>query len=267
MPERILIDRCPVDCLTQDEALGMIAGSIKGGGRIMVVPANALTVVEAGRNAALREALDLMDVVVPDGFYLQFAARLLRQPITHHVPTVTLTLALLERLSHQGGRIYLLGAQTDTVRAAAEHVVRRYPGLVLSGARDGYFTDEGAAEVFEEINRAKPDLLLVGISSPRRELLLARHRDAIAVAVTIGVGGMIDILGGKTTAGPDWLRRCGMMWFYRLCQEPRRLWRRYTIINFLFILRVLRHALAGTPSQSRTWTTSENSRTRKGAEE
>lgn len=243
MTERIHIDRCPVDCLTPQGTLALLREAIQSGRHIAVAPVYAATVVEAHRNAALREALEAMDVLLPDGFYLRPAARALRLPAPAHVPTVPLTLALLDSLARGGGSVYLLGARAEVVREAAVRVGRRFPGIHVVGTRDGYFSEAEEADVVREINAAHPDLLLVGISSPRRDLFLARHRAALAT-VAIGVGGLMDILGGKTPEGPNWLRRIGMMWLYRLAQEPRRLLRRYTMDNLAFISLVARQAIA-----------------------
>lgn len=243
MPERIQIDCCPVDCVTRDQALARCLEAFAGGPRLRVAPVNAATVVQARSNPQLRLALERMDLLLPDGFYIRPASMLTRQAAAPHTATVPLTLRLLERLDARGGRAYLLGARGEVVHAAAARLTLRFPGLRLAGARDGYFSLEEEPAVLAAIHSSHPDLLLVGISSPQRDMLLDRWHGALRVPVTIGVGGMIDILGGRTPEGPDWLRRIGMMWLYRLLQEPRRMGRRYTLTNARFIMLVLRHAL------------------------
>lgn len=246
MAERIHIDRCPVDCLNlPDSVAGLLDAMAEGRRGVLVAPVNAYTVVEAHRNTALRDALEQMEVNLPDGFWLQLAAPFLRRPSPGHVPTVPLTLELLRRMAREGGRVYLLGAEGGVVRAAAENLQRRFPGITLAGAHDGYFHEDDETGLIEEINAAQPDLLLIGISSPKRDFLMTRWREVLNVPVTIGVGGMIDILGGKTPEGPNWLRHVGLMWLYRLLREPRRLLKRYTIINTLFVYYVLRQAISG----------------------
>lgn len=248
MSPRIVIDRCPLDCMDQATALEALLAALDGGPHQCVAPVNAYTVVEAHRNPDLCAALARMTLAVPDGFWLQPAARLTRQAPTGHVAVVRLTFRLLERLAARGGRVYLLGARPEVVAEAAARVVQRFPGVIVVGSRDGYFTEADEEKIISDINAARPDLLMVGIASPKRDLFMARRRDDFDVPVTIGVGGLIDILGGKTAEGPDWLRQIGMMWLYRFMQEPRRMWRRYTSTNLLFIAYVLRHAFLGPPA-------------------
>jgi N-acetylglucosaminyldiphosphoundecaprenol N-acetyl-beta-D-mannosaminyltransferase len=243
MPERIYIDRCPIDCITMLGTVERLQEAIDCGQRLQVTPVNAATVVNAARVSSFPDALNEMDVLLPDGYWVQVAARLLRCPTTNHVATVPLTYRLLQRLASHGGRVYLLGAKDFVVLQAANEIDRRFPGIEIVGIRNGYFSETEEQDVVNGVNEAKPDLLLIGISSPKKELFMARHRERLNVPVVIGVGGLIDILGGKTAEGPDWLRNYGLMWLYRLAKEPRRLFRRYTITNFQFALLVLKQAM------------------------
>lgn len=247
MIERIQIGPCPVDCLTPGEALAILQEALlTDGRRLRVAPVNASTVAAARDDKALCEALTDMDLLLPDGFWLHVAARLLRLPNPHHAPTVPLVYELLALLARRGGRVFLLGAEWPVVAAAAGNLARRYPGLLIAGAQGGYFTEAEEEGLLGRISECRPDLLLIGISSPRRDLLMARWRGRLAVPVTLGVGGLIDILGGKTPEGPAWLRRFGLMWLYRLLREPRRLWRRYTVTNLAFLRLVLHETLVHT---------------------
>lgn len=211
--------------------------------QITVAPVNAATVVKASSEPSFRADLDIMDILIPDGYWLKVAAWLLRYPPVNHIPTVRLTYWLLRRLATSGGRLYILGAKDNIVLKAANEVTYRFSGIKIVGAQNGYFSNSEEYDVVKEINNAKPHLLLIGISSPKRELFIARNHKKFNVPVIIGVGGFIDILGGKTAEGPDWLRNFGLMWVYRFMKEPKRLWKRYTITNFKFIWLVLKQAL------------------------
>lgn len=244
MPERIHIDQCPVDRIDHDQAISIFLHAIiKRTRRLCVAPVNAATVVEAHRNPQFCAALERLDVLLPDGFYLRPASRLACQPVAPHTPTVPLTLALLCALAARRGSVFLLGAQDEVVRTAAQNLVWRFPGLKIAGVHHGYFSRQEEPAIFREIEESGADVLLIGIGSPKREEIMLRWRDSLKVPVTIGVGGMLDILGGKTAEGPEWLRRAGLMWLYRFIQEPRRMWRRYTFDNAQFLKIVLRHAL------------------------
>jgi N-acetylglucosaminyldiphosphoundecaprenol N-acetyl-beta-D-mannosaminyltransferase len=243
MTKRIYIGKCPVDCITLEETVEKLLRARENGKSLLTAPVNAATVVHAERISEFKRALDVMDILIPDGHWIQYGARLARQATTHHVATVRLVYRLLEELCPRRGRIFLLGAEEKVLVAAAKELIKRFPGIQVAGARNGYFSDKEEDGIVEEINRSHSDLLLIGISSPKREYFMFRQRDRLAVSAVIGVGGMLDILGGKTAEGPDWLRDYGLMWIYRFIQDPRRMWIRYSVTNLRFIRILLKNAI------------------------
>jgi len=210
---------------------------------VLVVGANASAVVNAHSDIILRNALNSIDLIVPDGYWLQVAARFLGYPTTHHAPVVKVIYNLLEKMGKDQARVYLLGATENVVSKASEEITRRYPGLKIVGTRNGYFDESEEQEIIKDINNTEAQIILIGVSSPKRELFMVRNKEKLNAPLIIGVGGMIDILGGKTTEGPDWMLNCGLMWCYRLVLEPKRLWKRYTITNFQFLWLVFTQAL------------------------
>ncbi len=111
---------------------------------------------------------------------------------------------------------------------------------MVAGFRDGYFGDSEQQEVARAVRDAQPDILLVAMSSPKKELFMKRWGRYMAVPVCHGVGGSFDVMAGVTRRAPGWMQRCGLEWFYRLLQEPRRMWKRYlgTNVRFLCLLPV-----------------------------
>jgi exopolysaccharide biosynthesis WecB/TagA/CpsF family protein len=132
--------------------------------------------------------------------------------------------------------LYLLGAKPEVVEGAADALSTRYPGLRIVGASDGY--DVGP-DTIAEINRSRPDILLVGMGPPRQEKWIARHRAALNVPVVWAVGGLFDVVSGCVPRGPRWMTQHGLEWLCRLVVEPRRLWRRYVLGNPRFLWRVV----------------------------
>jgi N-acetylglucosaminyldiphosphoundecaprenol N-acetyl-beta-D-mannosaminyltransferase len=243
--DRIHIGNCPIDCLDFSNTVEALLEAIRKTGRLRIAPVNASTVVMAASDTLFRETLEGMDMLLPDGYWLHWAARLLGRQGTNHVATVPLTYALLERLAPSGGTVFLLGAEAAVVEKASLELGRRFPGLRVVGARNGYFLEGEEEAIVDQIMAAHPQVLLLGISSPKRELFVTRHRERLEVPVVMGVGGLLDILGGRTKEGPQWLRNYGLMWLYRFAKEPRRLWKRYTVANGRFALIVLKDVLEG----------------------
>ena len=243
MTDRIHISSCPVDCVTLADTAQYLQENYVRKKTVTLVGVNASAVVSAHNDIKFRNALNSIDLIVPDGYWLQTAARFLGYPTTHHSPVVKITYDLLEQMGKHQARVYLLGATDDVVSKAAEEIINRYPGLKISGARNGYFDESEEQEIVEDINKTNSQVILIGVSSPKRELFMVRNKESLNVPLIVGVGGMIDILGGKTNEGPDWMLNSGLMWCYRLALEPKRLWKRYTVTNFQFLWLVFKQAL------------------------
>lgn len=133
-------------------------------------------------------------------------------------------------------RIQVVGAAGDVARRAMAELARIAPQHSYVGARDGYFTD--GAGVAADILAARPDLVLVGMGSPRQELWAARHVAVPGGAAAFCVGGLLDFIAGEKPRAPALMRRLRLEWVYRLLLEPRRMWRRYLPGNAAFMTRL-----------------------------
>ena len=121
---------------------------------------------------------------------------------------------------------------------AAEKKMAEYPGLVVAGARDGYFKPEDEDEIVAEINASGAELLLVALGSPKQEKFIRKHRDELVnVKAAIGVGGSLDVWAGTLKRAPEFYQKHGLEWLYRLIQEPSR-YKRMAAIP-LFMLKVV----------------------------
>ena len=111
---------------------------------------------------------------------------------------------------------------------------------ILYIASDYSSRKEDEQAVAEEIKNSGADMLFLGITSPKKELFLDKFTEYMGVPFSMGVGGTFDIVSGKTKRAPLWMQKCGLEWFYRVLQEPRRLWKRFLVTNTLFILLVIK---------------------------
>ena len=146
---------------------------------------------------------------------------------------------MLTASADRGYRVFLLGARPDVLQRSVAEIRRRHPGLQIAGARHGYFGEEDEAVIVREIYESRSDLLLLGMSTPKKELWGDRHLSSLNVAVCQGVGGSFETLAGVVRRAPFWMQRSGLEWFYRLLQEPGRMWRRYLETNSAFVWLVL----------------------------
>lgn len=189
-----------------------------------------------------RRALDQAQRVFADGSGIRLACRLLGEKLRGNVNGTDLFPQLCARLAETNLSIYLLGAQPDVAKTTAVIMRQRYPGLKIAGTDHGYFKPTETAAVLQRINQSGASILLVAMGAPRQELWLAAHREQLAPAVCLGVGGLFDFYSGRIPRAPLWMREIGLEWVWRLLQEPTRMWKRYIIGNPLFLYRVFKQA-------------------------
>jgi N-acetylglucosaminyldiphosphoundecaprenol N-acetyl-beta-D-mannosaminyltransferase len=204
---------------------------------------NAAKVMSMRRDDELRRAVTGCGMVLPDGQSVVWASRLLRTPLPERVAGVDLFVRLLAEAARRAYRVYFLGAQADVLVCLLAEVRCSYPGLVVAGAHDGYFSPGEDPAIAAEIKESAADLLFVGMSSPRKELFLSRWGPHTGVKVAHGVGGSFDVLAGLTRRAPLWWQHHGLEWLYRTLQEPARLGRRYLTTNASFIALVTRELI------------------------
>jgi N-acetylglucosaminyldiphosphoundecaprenol N-acetyl-beta-D-mannosaminyltransferase len=226
----------------------------------VVVTANASHLCMMRRNADLGNACRAADMAVADGMSVVWALGALGRPVPERIAGIDLMTELLAAGSASGLRVYFLGARAEVLEALLSECVRRFPGLVVAGARDGYFTGADHGAVVETIRESRPHLLFVGMPSPFKDVFCQRYRDRLDVPVIMGVGGSFDVLAGFIRRAPRPVQVVGLEWAWRLLMEPRKLWKRYLTSNGEFIWLVLRELLrgrAGPPRPQRSDSPSE----------
>jgi N-acetylglucosaminyldiphosphoundecaprenol N-acetyl-beta-D-mannosaminyltransferase len=233
----------PIHALTMDEVLSRVDRAIAGRHRLRIGVVNAAKIVHLRRDRFLREALEACDLVVADGMSVVWASRLLGRPLPERVAGIDLMLGMLRRGTARQYRVYCLGATDAVLDRAVARIAADYPGVRIVGRHHGYFGAAEAPAVAAAIAAARPDILLVAMTSPRKERFIAEWADDLDVPVCHGVGGSFDILAGAARRAPERWQRLGLEWLFRVGQEPRRLWRRYLVTNTIFCALVLQEYL------------------------
>ena len=178
-------------------------------------------------------------VVFGDGSGIRLAGRINRQPMRDNVNGTDMFPLLCARAAAHNYSIFLLGAQPGVADEAAARMLASHPGLRIAGARHGYFSEAETDALLDAINASGADVLLVALGVPRQEHWIAAHRARIKGSAAIAVGGLFDYYGERIPRAPLYWRRAGLEWAWRLCMEPRRMWKRYLIGNFTFVARIL----------------------------
>jgi N-acetylglucosaminyldiphosphoundecaprenol N-acetyl-beta-D-mannosaminyltransferase len=208
--------------------------------------ANAHTLNLAAADASYRDVLRTADYILGDGTGVRWAARLQGVRLRENLNGTDLVPDLLRATGGRGYRCFLLGGDEPTVAAAARFAAESFAGWSLAGYHHGYLADARlTSEAVREINRVRPDLLLVGMGNPRQEQWIHQHQSELRAKVCLGVGGLLDFWAGNVRRAPRWLRALGHEWLWRLFQQPCDKARRYLLGNPLFLARVLRERWVG----------------------
>jgi N-acetylglucosaminyldiphosphoundecaprenol N-acetyl-beta-D-mannosaminyltransferase len=221
--------------MRMDEVLDLCDRHITQKQPLLLGVVNVAKVVNCRRDAELRRSVEEADVVVADGQPLVWLSRLMGDPLPERVAGIDIMLRLLQRGAERGYGVYFLGARDEVVRQVVETVRKHHPGVRVAGYRDGYFRPEEDQAVAQAIRDSGADILFVAMTSPRKENFLRQWRDHMLVPVCHGVGGSFDVVAGQTKRAPAWMQRWGLEWFYRMMQEPGRMWKRYLVTNSMFI--------------------------------
>lgn len=228
---------CPVDGYSFDGVVGEVVRRIEARGRPSLIHfLNVAKVVKAASSPRLRQVLWDGDLVLADGQPLLPFGRRLGIRLPERVAGIDLMNRLLEVCGKKGFSVYLLGARQAVLETCVGNIRKSHPDLRIAGYRNGYWKEGELDSVLRGINRARPDVLFVGMGTPQKELFAFENREKLEVPVIQGSGGTFDVIAGLARRAPLWMQRWGLEWLYRVIQEPRRLFWRYFSTNALFLL-------------------------------
>jgi N-acetylglucosaminyldiphosphoundecaprenol N-acetyl-beta-D-mannosaminyltransferase len=212
-----------------------------------VVTVNAQFVTVAHREPRLEKLIRESALSVPDGVPLLWVASALGTSLRGRVNGTELMVRLCEEAAIYGKSVYFLGGRLGAGAITAERMQHRHPGLLVAGIDCPPFGFELNPaldkKVSDRIDEAAPDIVFVALGAPKAEYWIEQHLHLNA-KVMIGVGGSFELVGGITKRAPIFWQRAGCEWLWRLCMEPKRLWKRYLIGNLQFLHVVLRQALS-----------------------
>ena len=221
-----------VDNVTFDKALSTAESLLAGDGVSAIFTPNPEIIMQAKEDAELMEILNSAQLCTADGIGVVYGAKILGTPVPQRVAGFDLVCALLEKISKSGQGVFLFGAKPGVADAAKAELEKKYPGIVISGTRNGYFKPEEEEEIVEEINESGADLLLVCLGAPKQEKWIAAHKDSLKVKLCMGVGGTLDVLAGVAQRAPKIFIKFNLEWAYRILKNPSRIGRFVALPKF-----------------------------------
>jgi len=227
------------DDITINQAVYFALDLIERNEKSYVVTPNPEIIWMCRKNNELMKIINNAKLVLADGIGVTIGAKILGTPIKGgRVPGIDFISALFEKLAVRSGRIFLFGAKPGVANEAGAKLEAMYPGLIIAGVSDGYFTDSN--KIVEQINASNADVLLVCLGAPKQELWMSEHLDKLNVPLLAGLGGSLDVFAGRVRRAPVFFQRAGLEWFYRIIKEPRRIRRSLNLPLFLLTVTLTR---------------------------
>jgi N-acetylglucosaminyldiphosphoundecaprenol N-acetyl-beta-D-mannosaminyltransferase len=230
-----------------DAAIEKIAALVRRGAGGYVCFSTVHMVMESFDDAEFARKVNGADYIVTDGMPIVWMQKWQGEKLASRVRANDLMILLCEHAEKNHLSVGFYGGRQEVIDAILERARKDFPDLKIAYAFSPPFralTDEEDAEIVAAINRAAPDILFMGLGCPKQENWMAAHKNKIK-AVMLGVGASFDFYAGNVKESPAWLGKFGLEWLYRLSQEPKRLWRRYLILNPRFMWLATRQLLGG----------------------
>ncbi len=212
-----------------------------------IITANPEIVLEAQKDPGFRDIINKADLVVPDGFGLILASKilLLKSQLSERMHGIDLVyrIARIFEIPSEKNRIFFLGARGENAKLAAQKIKNIFPDIEIAGSFSGEAGEEGDRVALSIINQTRPDILFIAYGAPKQEKWIARNlKNLPTVRIAVGVGGAFDIISGKISRAPLWMRNAGLEWLWRLYKEPRRIGRIYNAtVKFMWLVLTKRN--------------------------
>jgi N-acetylglucosaminyldiphosphoundecaprenol N-acetyl-beta-D-mannosaminyltransferase len=231
-----------IDALSWDDAILRIARWGEARESRYVCICNVHSVVTTTQDIEFKLAVNNADMSTPDGAPIAWALRRLGFRTQERINGPDLMMKYLTLAENTPQRIFFYGSTEETLQKLRAALRAKFPGLQIAGTYSPPFrplSRQEDDEIVDMINASGANVVFVGLGCPKQEKWMAEHRGRIH-AVMIGVGAAFDYHSGVIKRAPLWWQRNGLEWLYRLCSEPRRLFKRYSVTNFLFIVGFFR---------------------------
>lgn len=230
----------PVESFTFNEAKRRIINFIKDGGYHIITPINPEKIVRSLKDEKLKKILISSDLLLPDGYGVIWAGRILGIRIPERITGVDMFESLLEYCNEKSLKVYFLGAREETLKEMMKKIRKRYPNLIIAGYHNGYFNS--SEEIVHDIGSKEVDFLFVAMGSPKQEYFIYDNFNKLKARVSMGVGGSFDVFAGRVKRAPWIIRKMGLEWLFRFILQPRKRFPRILLL-FKFAYLVLKERM------------------------
>ena len=242
LPQRSNVLGIGISIINLQTALAAIAEAVRERRKGYICVTGVHGVTEAQEDPAFRKILNGAFLNTPDGMPMVWMSRLTGFNGIDRVYGPDLMLDVFQWSERSGCRHFFYGGAPGVADELKARLTARFPKVQVVGTYCPPFRPLNAEEeaaLRAQVAAAKPDMLWVGLSTPKQERFMAEYLSKLDTTLMVGVGAAFDFHAGRVKQAPRWMQRSGLEWFYRLCSEPKRLWKRYLRNNPLFVGRAL----------------------------
>ena len=232
MSMKAFVLNCPIDLCSLDEALNKANDAIRNNINFQIITINPEMIMNAQKNEHFFNILSNSDLNIADGVGVKIALKL-KKIKQNQIRGVDFSRELTKLASENNYRIAFLGAKEEIIQKAKENFLKKYPNLNFVYTRNGYFDDEN--KIIEEIKSANPQILLVGLGSPKQEEIIVKLKSVLQGCTMVGVGGSFDVFSGIVKESPMIYRKLGLEWLYRTILQPERFKRIFPVLPIFLI--------------------------------
>ena len=231
-----------VSVLNLDTALAAIAEAVEKKSKGYICVTGVHGVMESQGDPALRDILNRAFLNTPDGMPMVWAGKLRGHGEMSRVYGPDLMNLVCDWSRKKGYTHFFYGGADGVAEELKRRLVEKFPGLKVVGTYSPPFralTLEEETALIKQIAELKPDMIWVGLSTPKQERFMSQYGPKLDATLMFGVGAAFDFHAGRVRQAPYWMQRSGLEWFFRLCSEPKRLWKRYLRNNPIFLGKFL----------------------------
>ncbi len=244
MHQRVNILGTYVSSISSTDLLAAFKAAIKEKQTLQVAITPVNSILAAYKNPQVQNAYNHSEYVLCDGMPVKWASTFLNTPIIERITGLDLLPTLVAFAAKENFSLFLLGASPGVGEKLKEIILQQYPNCKIVGIYVPPFMPVFDAvenkKMLDAVNAAAPDIVLVSLTAPKQDLWITQNKAQLHPALYVGIGGAFEVMAGLAKRAPKWMHGAGLEWFYRLIQEPKRMYRRYLIEAPLFIPLVIK---------------------------
>ena len=240
MEKKVTVLNCPIDLYNADEALNQVREALSEKRNLHVITINPEMIMNAQKNKSFFDIVNNSDMNIIDSVGVKIALKF--QGINQNqIRGVDFARLLIREAARNNLKVAFIGAKEEVIKKTCENFLKKYPSLNIVYSRNGYFNNDD--EIIEEIKQKAPDIVLVGLGSPRQEEFIVKLKKELQGATMVGVGGAFDVFSGIVKESPKIYQKLGLEWLYRTILQPERFKRIFPVLP-LFLIKCIIDTIA-----------------------